>query len=274
MKVALIQMNSVADKAANIAAATALIERAVEEERPDWVALPEVFDFIGGSRADKMGAAEVFGEGPAYRAMRELAAKHAIVIHAGSMLEKIPGEERIHNTTVVFDRAGRELARYRKIHMFDITTPDGVSYRESAAFKPGEAVVAYTVEGVTFGCAICYDLRFPALFQALVAKGARAIVLPSAFTLQTGKDHWEPLIRARAIETQTYLLAPAQTGPHKIGAETRMTYGHSLAVDPWGHVVGRASDGPGYVCARIDMERVAKVRREIPVQSHKVILPA
>ncbi len=274
MKVALIQMNSVADKPANIAAATALIDRVVEQERPDWIGLPEVFDFMGGSRADKMAAAEVLGEGPAYRTMRDLAARHGIVVHAGSILEKIPGEERIHNTTVVFDRAGRDIARYRKIHMFDITTPDGVSYRESAAFKPGDAVVTYEVEGVTFGCAICYDLRFPALFQALVARGAQAIVLPAAFTLQTGKDHWEPLIRARAIETQTYLLAPAQTGPHRIGAETRMTYGHALAVDPWGHVIGRASDGPGTVCARIDLERVAKVRRDIPVQSHKVALPA
>ena len=265
-------MNSVSDKPANIAAASALIERAVAEERPDWVALPECFDFLGARKADKFAAAEVLGEGPAYTAMRALAAKHRIFIHAGSMLERAPGEARIHNTTVVFDRDGAEVARYRKIHMFDIETPDGVAYRESAAFIAGETVATYECEGVTIGCAICYDLRFPYLFQALVAKGAAMIALPSAFTMQTGKDHWEVLCRARAIETQTYFCAPAQTGIHHIGNEVRQTYGHSMVIDPWGHVVGRASDGPGIVSARIDPERVAKVRQGMPVQAHRVAL--
>ena len=272
MKISLVQMNSVSDKPANLAAATALIERAIADERPDWVALPECFDFLGGHRADKLAAAEVLGEGPAYSAMRTLAAKHKIFIHAGSMLEKADGEDRIHNTTLVFDRAGREVARYRKIHMFDIETPDGVSYRESAAFKAGDAVVTYDCEGVTVGCAICYDLRFPYLFQALVAKGAEMIVLPAAFTLQTGKDHWEVLCRARAIETQTYFCAPAQVGIHHIGREARQSYGHSFVIDPWGHVVARASDGPGLTSARADFARVGKVRAQMPVQSHRVKL--
>jgi deaminated glutathione amidase len=267
-------MNSVSDKPANIAAATALIERAVAEERPDWIALPECFDFLGARRADKMAAAEVLGSGPAYAAMSALAARHKVFIHAGSILEKVEGEERIHNTTVVFDRAGREVARYRKIHMFDIDTPDGVSYRESASFKPGDAVVTYDCEGVTVGCAICYDLRFPALFQALAARGAQVIALPSAFTLQTGKDHWEVLCRARAIETQCYFVAPAQTGTHTIGEEKRQTYGHSLVVDPWGHVVARASDGAGLASARIEPARIATVRAQMPVMRHKVALPA
>ncbi len=274
LKVSLVQMNSVSDKPANIAAASALIERAVREEQPDLVALPEVFDFIGAGRAEKLAAAEVLGEGPAYRAMQALAARHGIFVHAGSLLERIPGEERLHNTTVVFDRTGREVARYRKIHMFDITTPDGVAYRESASFKPGDALATYECEGVTVGCAICYDLRFPALFQALAARGAHVIVLPSAFTLQTGKDHWEVLCRARAIETQTYFLAPAQTGPHRTASDVRQSYGHSLIVDPWGHVVARASDGPGLASARIDPARVARVREQIPVAKHKVPLPA
>ncbi len=272
MKISLVQMNSVDDKAANLAAATALIEQAVREEHPDWIALPECFDFLGGHRGDKLAAAETLGDGPAYTAMRTLAAKHRIHIHAGSILERAEDGERIHNTTVVFDRSGRETARYRKIHMFDVVTPDGVSYRESAAFKAGDAVVSYPCEGVTIGCSICYDLRFPELFQALVAQGAEMIVLPAAFTLQTGKDHWEVLCRARAIETQTYFCAPAQTGVHRIGNETRQTYGHSLVVDPWGHVVARASDGPGIVSARADFDRVAKVRGQIPVRSHKVAL--
>ena len=273
MKVSLVQMNSVSDKPANIAAATALIERAVAEERPDWIALPECFDFLGARKADKLAAAETLGDGgPAYEAMRALAAKHKVFIHAGSILEKADGEERIHNTTVAFDRDGNEVARYRKIHMFDIETPDGVSYRESAAFKPGEAVATYECGGTTVGCSICYDLRFPYLFQALVEKGAQMIALPSAFTMQTGKDHWEVLCRARAIETQTFFCAPAQVGTHAIGNETRQSYGHSMVIDPWGLVVARASDGPGVVSARIEPKQVDRVRARMPVQAHRVAL--
>ncbi|MBY6243393.1 carbon-nitrogen hydrolase family protein [Methylosinus sp. Sm6] len=274
MKITLIQMNSVSDKAANLAAASALIEQAVREERPDWICLPEVFDFIGGARADKAAAAEALPGGPAYSLCSELARRHGVFIHAGSILEKAPGEERLHNTTVAFDRCGEEVARYRKIHMFDITAPDGAQYRESAAFKPGDAVVTYDCDGLTIGCAICYDLRFPYLFQKLAEKGADMIALPSAFTMVTGKDHWEVLLRARAIESQTYLVAPDQTGAHKAGHETRVSYGHSLVADPWGHVVARASDGVGLVSTRIEPERIRKVRAMIPVASHKVALPA
>ena len=273
MKVSLIQMNSVSDKQANLAQARALIEEAVRDERPDWICLPEVWDYIGGNRRSKMEAAEVIPGGPAYTLMQELAKTHRIFIHAGSILEKIPGDaERIHNTTVAFDRDGKEVARYRKIHMFDITAPDGTAYRESAAFKPGDAIATYDCEGVTVGCAICYDLRFPYLFGALVDKGAELIALPSAFTMQTGKDHWEVLCRARAIETETYFCAAAQTGAHTAGNETRHTYGHSLVADPWGHVVAKASDGVGVVSARVDPKRVAKARQMIPVAQHRVKL--
>ena len=274
MKVSLIQMNSVSDKAANLESARRLVDAAVRDEQPDWIMLPECFDYLGGTRDTKRAAAETLPGGPAYALMQELARTHRVFIHAGSMLERIEGEERLHNTTVVFDRAGEEVARYRKIHMFDITTPEGVEYKESAAFKRGEAVVTYDCEGVTVGCAICYDLRFPALFQALADKGAEVIALPAAFTMATGKDHWEVLCRARAIETETYFCAAAQTGSFTQGNETRQTYGHSLVADPWGHVVARASDGPGSVAARIDPERVKRVRRMIPVAQHRVPLPA
>ena len=135
--------------------------------------------------------------------------------------------------------------------------------------KPGDAVVTYDCEGVTVGCSICYDIRFPALFQALMDRGAQMIALPAAFTLQTGKDHWEVLGRARAIETETSFCASAQTGTFTQGNEVRATYGHSLVVDPWGLVVARASDGVGYVAARIDPDRVKKVRAMIPVAQHK-----
>jgi nitrilase len=274
MKVSLIQMNSVSDKPANIAAATRLIDEAVAEEGPDWICLAECFDFMGGDRAGKFAAAERLPDGPAYSAMQALAAKHSVFIHAGSILEKPEGGERLHNTTVVFGRDGAEIARYRKIHMFDVTTPDGAQYRESASFAPGEAIVTYPCEDMIVGCSICYDLRFPDLFQALAAKGAQMIALPAAFTQQTGKDHWEVLCRARAIETQTFFCAAAQTGAHVAGndkgLEKRLTYGHSLVADPWGHVIAKASDGVGIVSTRIDAARVAKVREQIPVARHKV----
>ncbi|VTZ26162.1 Carbon-nitrogen hydrolase [Methylocella tundrae] len=270
MKVSLIQMNSVSDKSANIEAAARLIERAVAEEGPDWVSLPECFDFLGGDRAAKFEAAEKLPDGPAYAAMQALASRHKIFIHAGSILEKPEQGDRLHNTTVVFDRGGTEIARYRKIHMFDVTTPDGAQYRESNSFAPGEAVVTYPCEDMIVGCSICYDLRFPDLFQALAARGAQMIALPAAFTQQTGKDHWEVLCRARAIETQTFFCAPAQTGAHVVGNEKRLTYGHSLVVDPWGHVIAKASDGVGIVSTRIDLSQVDRVRRQIPVAQHKV----
>src|SRR6204780_1276028 len=270
MKISLIQMNSINDKAANIAQARALIERAVAEESPDWVLLPEQFDWAGGAKGDKARNSETLPGGPAYTMAQELAAKYHIFVHAGSIMERIEGDERIHNTSVVFNRQGDEIARYRKIHLFDVTTPDGASYRESATVKAGDQVVTYDCEGVTVGCSICYDLRFPDLFQALAEKGAQIIALPAAFTLQTGKDHWEVLLRARAIETQTYLCASAQTGSFSVGNEQRATYGHSLVADPWGHVVAKASDGIGLVSTRIDPAIVAKVRGMIPVASHKV----
>ena len=269
MKISLIQMNSINDKAANIAAARGLIERAIGEEGPDWILLPEQFDWAGGVKGDKARNAEALPGGPAYSMAQELAAKHRVFIHAGSLMERIEGDERIHNPPVVFDRKGDEIARYRKIHLFDVTTPDGVAYRESATVKAGDAVVTYDCEGVTVGCTICYDLRFPAIFQALADKGAELITVPAAFTLQTGKDHWEVLLRARAIETQTYVCAAAQTGSFKVNNETRQTYGHSLVADPWGLVVAKASDGVGVVSARLDMAQVRRARDLIPVAQHK-----
>ncbi|HZZ62476.1 MAG TPA: carbon-nitrogen hydrolase family protein [Roseiarcus sp.] len=273
MKVSLIQMNSISDKAANIAAAEALIERAVREERADWVLLPEFFDWAGGSKRDKLSNAETFPGGPAYAMARRQAMKHRIFVHAGSIMERIEGEDRIHNTSVVFDREGEEIARYRKIHLFDVTTPDGTSYKESQTVKAGDKVVTYDCEGVTVGCSICYDLRFPDLFLALAEKGAEMIALPAAFTLLTGKDHWEALLRARAIETETYVCASAQTGSFTVGNEQRHTYGHSLVADPWGHVIAKASDGVGIVSARIDRAQVKRVRAMIPVAEHRVRIP-
>jgi nitrilase len=198
--------------------------------------------------------------------LQELAARHGIVLHGGSLIER--DGERLFNTTVAFDRDGRELARYRKLHLFDIVTPDGREFRESATFGRGARVVTYDALGARIGCSICYDLRFSELYLQLAREGAKVILVPSNFTLQTGKDHWEVLLRARAIETQTYVLAPAQWGRYGQG---RVSYGHSLIADPWGHVIARAQDRVGYVAARLDLSEIERVRARMPCADHRVL---
>lgn len=270
MKASLIQVNAGTDRPKNIREAEALIARAVETDRPDLIVLPEYFEFYGGPAAGRVAAAEPLPGGAAYAAMQAAARTHRVWVHAGSMVERIPGDpERAYNTTVVFNRDGREVARYRKIHLFDIVAPDGHPYRESATVKPGDQVVLYDLEGLTVGCTICYDLRFSELFLALARGGADVIVVPAAFTMLTGKDHWEVLLRARAIETQTYVLAAAQCGSYDAGGTVRQTYGHSLVCDPWGHVVARASDGVGFVTARLEASEIARVRANIPMADHR-----
>lgn len=272
VRVSVIQMNAGDDKAANLAAAERLVREAVAADRPDLVVLPEVWTCLGGSEETKRAAAEVLGEeGEAYRLMRDLARSHRIWLYGGSVLERDPRAEKLFNTSVVFDRDGREVARYRKIHLFDITAPDGRAYRESATFGRGQEVVVFEAEGLKIGCSICYDLRFGELYRKLSERGAELLVVPAAFTLHTGKDHWEVLTRARAIETQCYLAAAAQWGPHRAGNEERWSYGHSLIVDPWGLVVAQVSDGEGFATARIERSRIAQVRARIPVQAHRVL---
>jgi nitrilase len=270
MKVSVIQTNSMHDKARNIAQAKSLIEQAVASDRPDVVVLPEVWSFRGGPTPEKLANADVIPGGPAYEVLQTLARTHRIWVHGGSMIEKIAGEPRVYNTTCVFDREGREVARYRKIHMFDITAPDGTPYNESATIKPGEDIVLYDLEGLKVGCTICYDMRFGELYITLAKRGADVIMVPSSFTLQTGKDHWELLLRARAVETQCYIVAPGQYGPYLDGkGTTRLSYGHSLIADPWGHVVAKVSDGIGYASANIDKAQIARVRQLIPMNAHR-----
>jgi predicted amidohydrolase len=183
MKVALIQMNSQDDKAANLEHARRLIEQAIAEERPDLVALPEIFPLISEDSELKKAAAEPVPGGEAYGMLQELAAKHGIVLHGGSILEQ--NGETMYNTTVVFDRDGSELARYRKLHLFDIVTPDGKEYRESATFSRGARTVCFDALGTRFGLSICYDIRFAELYLQLAKDGAKVIMVPAAFTLQT-----------------------------------------------------------------------------------------
>jgi len=276
MRVSVIQMSPGSAKAANIAQARALIEGVVAAERPELVALPEIWTCLGGDRVTKFAAAETLptpGErgGEAYEFLRGAAIAHKIFLHGGSIGEA--AGELLYNTSLVFAPDGTELARYRKIHLFDITAPDGQGYRESATYGAGDTVVTAQIGAFSVGLAICYDLRFPELFLALRRKHVDLIVLPAAFTLQTGKDHWEVLLRARAIETQTWLAAPACTGMHQeADGLPRFTYGHSMIVDPWGHVVARASDGLGWATASIDKTFMARVRANMPVLEHRKLI--
>jgi len=276
MRISVIQMSPSAEKVQNIAQARALIEGVLATESPDLVALPEIWTCLGGTREVKLAAAETLPApggtgGEAYEFLRQTAVANKIHVHGGSIGER--EGDRLFNTTVVFSPEGVELARYRKIHLFDITTPDGQGYRESALYGAGDGIVTCDIAGTNTGLAICYDLRFGELFLALRRKHVDLIILPAAFTLQTGKDHWEVLLRARAIETQTWIAAPACTGAHIEGrGETRFTYGNSMIVDPWGHVVARASDGVGWATATIDKTFMARVRANMPVLEHRKLV--
>jgi nitrilase len=282
MRISTIQMAPGSDKAQNIAQARRLIEQAVAADRPDMVALPEIWTCLGGDRATKFAAAETLPSpgssqpgrvapgGEAYEFLRMMARTHNIHVHGGSIGEL--GGEHLFNTNLIFAPDGREIARYRKIHLFDIVTPDGQGYRESAVYGAGDQVVTVPIGGYRVGLTICYDVRFPELYRALREAGAEIIFVPAAFTLQTGKDHWDVLLRARAIETQCYIVAPACTGTHYDGSnEPRVIFGNSLIADPWGAVIARVSDGPGFATARIDPAMIARIRRDMPILEHRVL---
>ena len=267
MKISLIQMNSQEDKAYNLKYAADQIEKCVIEEGPDLIVLPEYYAFLGDGKDNIYANGENFPDGEGYRLMSGLAAKHKVTIHAGSVVER-DGNNHF-NATVVFGPDGTEIAKYRKIHLFDVDTPGGAVYRESDTISRGQDVVTYKVGGTTVGCAICYDIRFPELFRALRDEGAEVIVLPAAFTLMTGKDHWEVLARARAIETQTYFIAVGQSLSHSEGR--KWCWGHSMVIDPWGHIVAQCSDGVGNTSSTLDLAYVQKVRGDVPVARHHVL---
>jgi len=261
MKVALIQMNAQGDKAANLAQAERLIAEAVAAERPDLVVLPEYFACNTDKPEAFHASAEEFPHGIAYGMLAGLARGHGIYLHAGSMVERAGNHH--YNTTVVFGRDGIEVARYRKIHRFDVDLADGTVFRESDVIDRGNDIVTYNADGWVVGCSICYDLRFPELFRALRARGADIIALPAAFTAQS---------RARAVETQTWFLAVGSAGTYAEGRKA--CWGHSMVVDPWGAVVAQASDHIGFVTARLDKTYLAKVRASIPVERHHVLQEA
>ncbi|MBI2459937.1 MAG: carbon-nitrogen hydrolase family protein [Candidatus Rokubacteria bacterium] len=261
MRVALIQMNSRDDKAANLARAETLLDEA-RVRGAELAILPELFPYLGPRRRHPEVAEPI--PGPTSERLGELARRHRLWLVAGSYLEAVPGQERFFNTSLAFDPVGAIVARYRKLHLFDVDVA-WQAYRESATVTPGRDVVTAELAGVTVGLTICYDLRFPELYRRLALRGARLITVPSAFALETGKDHWEVLLRARAIEQQVFILAAAQVGTHAPG---RACYGHAMVVDPWGAVLADAGDREGVVTAELDLAYQETVRKGLPALQH------
>jgi predicted amidohydrolase len=264
---AVVQLTSTSHAERNQDEAERLVRRAARHGAK-LVATPENTEFLG-PHEQKVARAETL-EGPVCRRFGGLARELGLHLLLGSFAERSQDPARCYNTSVLFGPDGSVLAAYRKIHLFDVNVSSEVSFLESRTVVPGTEVVSKDTgtELGHIGLSVCYDLRFPELYRALRDQGSALITIPSAFTLTTGKDHWEPLIRARAIETQCYVLAPGQHGQHDDGG-LRHSWGHSMIVDPWGHVIAMASDGPGLALAEIDLGRVARVRQGMPVASHR-----
>jgi deaminated glutathione amidase len=261
---ACVQLTSRADVTENLRTAVRLAAEA-RARGAELVVLPENFAFMGVHEDDKLPHAETLPDGgPILAALREIAATGLWVV-GGGMPERSAEAGKVHNTAVVIAPSGDLIAKYRKIHLFDIAIPGAAEFRESRTVVAGQDVVTCELPFGTLGLSICYDLRFPELYRALTRAGARIAVVPAAFTLHTGKDHWRPLLQARAIENQLYVLAPAQVGR---AHEQRICWGHSLVVDPWGTVLAEAPDRPCVVLAEIDTEAQDRVRRELPCLSH------
>jgi deaminated glutathione amidase len=264
---AALQMRSTSDAEANLRQAEELVARAASWGAR-FVATPENTNYLG-PHAEKVRRAEPL-DGPTVGRFRELAARHGVHLLLGSFNERCAGDAtRCHNTSVLLGPGGEVLATYRKIHLFDVAVPGGVTFRESETVVAGEGPVVVDTPLGRLGLSICYDLRFGELYRHLAADGATVLLVPSAFTLATGKDHWHPLLRARAIETQCWVIAPAQVGAHD-DEGLKESYGHAAIVDPWGVVVADAGGGGvGVVVAEVDLGRVEGVRRAIPVGEHR-----
>ena len=260
---AAIQMLAYDDKAANREEAARWVRNAAANGAR-VVVLPEVFIWRGSKREEKNAAESI--PGPASEFLSGLARELGIYLLGGSILEAISGSQKAYNTSLLFGPQGNLLASYRKIHLFDVDLENGVTARESDTREFGDAVVVAETDLCPMGLSVCYDLRFPELYRALVKRGAELMFVPSAFTAYTGKAHWEPLLRARAIENQVYVIAPDQFGKNPKSFET---HGHSMIVDPWGKILAELPDGPGVVMAEIDLDYLAKVRAELPALKHR-----
>jgi predicted amidohydrolase len=259
---AAVQMTASSSKEENLAKAETFVRLAAERGASPIV-LPEVFAWRG-PRAEEPAQVETI-PGPMTERLAALARRHGIYLLAGSFLEK-SDEARSYNTSLLLNPDGVILAHYRKIHLFDVDIAGQVRVKESDTKKPGQEVVACQTPLGVFGLSVCYDLRFPELYRDLASKGAEVMFVPSAFTFPTGAAHWEPLLRARAIENQAYVIAPNQIGKNAHGFAD---YGNSMIIDPWGKVIARAADKECFITAEIDRDYLEKVRRELPCLAHR-----
>ncbi len=257
LRVACVQLNADADKRTAIRTAERLVEQAAGRGA-QLVVLPEKWNGYGPTRVIAASAEPAGGE--SFEAMQDWASRFGVTLIGGSITESRPDHPRLSNTCFVFNPDGTLQASYRKIHMFDVNV-DGRVYRESDAEEPGDTTVVIDACGWRIGLSICYDLRFPELYRILALRGAEAIVVPAAFTLFTGRDHWEVLLRARAIENQCFVIAPNQHGAYPDGMKTA---GRSMIIDPWGLLLAQAPDGDAVVVADLDRATVTRVRTEVP----------
>lgn len=265
---AVLQMTSAASVAANLVTARTLLEQA-RAGGAALALLPENFSIMGRNETDKLDVAEELGEGPIQAFLARTANELGMWIIGGTIPVKVADEpKRVAAASLVFDERGRFVGRYDKIHLFDVDIPEREErYRESATIAPGVGMTVVATPIGHVGLSVCYDMRFPELFRGLQALGAEVLSIPSAFTAPTGRAHWELLLRARAVENLSYVLAAAQGGLHENGRET---FGDSLIIDPWGQVLARVADpGPGVALAEIDLTLQADLRTRFPVLSHR-----
>ncbi|HEV3033790.1 MAG TPA: carbon-nitrogen hydrolase family protein [Solirubrobacteraceae bacterium] len=263
MRVAAVQLNSTADQVANMAHADRLT-RAAAADGAKLIVLPEKWTAMGSEQDLRAGAETL--DGAAVGWARAIARELRIDLVAGSILERVPSQSKLANTSVHVNPLGEVVAVYRKVHMFDVEV-GGRTYRESELEEPGEEIVlSQTADGVELGLSICYDLRFPELYRILAVRGARIVALPAAFTLATTRDHWEPLVRARAIENQAFVIAANQVGEHPAdGSESvQRSGGRSMIVDPWGLVLAQAPDKESYIVAELDLDYQLEIRARLP----------
>ena len=263
MRAAAVQLNATPDLDRNLERADRHT-RAAAADGAQLVVLPEKWTALGRGEALIAGAQPL--DGPAISWARAIAGELGIDLVAGSIAERVEGQERLHNTSVHVGPDGEIRATYRKVHLFDVVV-DGTVYRESEHERPGdELVVSATADGVELGLSICYDLRFPELYRILAVGGARIFSVPAAFTVPTTRDHWEILLRARAIEDQAFVIAANQIGEHEAGLRSG---GRSMIVDPWGLVLALAPDREGHIVADLDLEAQARIRRELPALANR-----
>ncbi|MGC4063526.1 MAG: carbon-nitrogen hydrolase family protein [Polyangiaceae bacterium] len=265
LRVAAVQLNSRDDVELNLRECAEWVHRA-SDQGAKLVVLPENFAFFGPEEQRRRCAESVSSDGPIVSSLKRMASEYGVHLLGGGWPERSHDETRPYNAATLIDPNGRIVAHYRKIHLFDVTLPSGATLMESSVTTAGDSVVVADVEGVAVGLTICYDLRFPELYRALVDRGAELICVPAAFTAETGRDHWHLLNRARAVESQCWVVSPNQWGQHGRG---RQTYGHSIVVDPWGTVVADASDQEGLVVALLDFDWLRTIRERLPSLKHR-----